>query len=140
MKTPTESTSHLIITNGQGRLFIQTLLPPDPQVRLVTGSDLYSYGGKTYPPERDTGPAPECRIEISPSEPASVDYFLHVLTATDANAASVEQATAEVKGHEVSVTIGKTAITFTTTEVGGHIEISGRHVEFADRIVQEVFP
>jgi hypothetical protein len=142
MKTPTESASHLIVTNGRGRLFIQTLLPPDPQVRLVTGSDLYSYGGKTYPPKRDTGPAPECRIEISPSEPASVsvDYFLHVLTATDADTVSVEQATAQIKDQEVSVTIGKTAITFMTAEVGGYIEISGRHARFADRIVQEVFP
>ena len=72
--------------------------------------------------KRDTGNAPECRIEISPSEPASVDYFLNVLTATDANTTSVEQATAQVKGEEITVTIGETAVTFKTSEVGGSIQ------------------
>jgi len=124
MKPPTRTASHLVITNGQGKLFVQTLLPNDPQINLVTGSDLYSYGGKTYEPQRDTGPAPECRIEISPSEPASVDYFLHILTATDADTASVQQATAQVNGQSVIVTIGETTLTFMTAEVGVDIQIS----------------
>jgi len=134
MKTPAKTASHLVVTNGQGRLFIQTLLPKEPQVKLVDGSELYSYGGETYLPRRNTGPAPECRIEISPSQPASVDYFLHVLTATDADTASIEPATAEIKDQKVSVTIGETNITFTMAEVGGHIAISGQNIKFADGI------
>ncbi|MFC1716914.1 heparinase II/III family protein [Candidatus Poribacteria bacterium] len=110
MKPPARTESHLVVTNGQGRLFVQTLLPSDPKVRLVTGTDLYSYGGKDYSPRRDTGPAPECRIEISPSEPASEDYFLHVLTATDADTASVEQATVQTEGQDIVVTVGETKV------------------------------
>jgi hypothetical protein len=97
MKVPAENPPYLVVTNGRGRLFVQTLLPGNPQVKLISGPDLYSYGGKTYPPEKDTGPAPQCRIEISPSQQAAVDYFLHVLTAADADTASVEKATAHVQ-------------------------------------------
>ena len=135
MKTPTGTAPNLIVTNGNGRLFIQTLLPHSPKVKLVTGPDLYSYGGKTYPPNRDTGPAPQCRIEISPSRKAAVDYFLHVLTATDAKIDSVEKAAAFLQGREVIVTIGRTKITFTTDEPAGQIEISGCQNKFANKVV-----
>jgi len=148
MKAPTADGAHLVVTNGKGRLFIQTVLPRNPQIKLITGRKLYSYGGKTYPPARDTGPAPECRIlfsktiipveneiEISPSQPASVDYFLHVLTATDTSTNSIKQTTARVEDQEVNVMIGKTKITFTMAEVGGRIEISGHNVtRFAEQI------
>jgi hypothetical protein len=137
MKPPTGTVPNLIVTNGNGRLFIQTLLPRSPEVKLFTGSDLYSYGGKTYPPNKDTGPAPQCRIEISPSRQTTVDYFLNVLTATDAGTASVEKAAAHLQDRDVTVTIGKTKITFTTDEPAGHIDIAGRHTNFANKIVPE---
>ena len=44
----------------------------------------YKVNGRAYPPRRNTGPAPECRIEVSPAAPADEDFFLHVLTAADA--------------------------------------------------------
>ena len=137
MNIPTEAAPHLIVTNGNGRLFIQTLLPRNPQVNLVSGADLYSYGGKSYLPERDTGPAPDCRIEISPPQQVDTDYFLHVLTATDANTTSVEKAFAMVEGQEVKLIIGNTRITFTKAEVGGNIQISSRQKQFADRIMAQ---
>lgn len=112
MKSPTEIDSNLVITNGQGRLFIQTLLPVNPHKEIVTGSDLYTYGGRDYSPQRDTGPAPECRIEISPSEAASVDYFLNVLTTTDADTDSVEQASMKMTEREIAIVIGDAEITF----------------------------
>ena len=127
MKVPAETDDGLVITNGKGRLFVQTLLPSESKVKLVTGDELYSYGGKSYPPVRDTGPAPECRIEISPERQQAVDYFLHVLTATDV----------QVKDTEVTVTIGETRITFEMADVGGRIELSGRRTKFADKIVVE---
>jgi len=113
-RKPTGQPPDLVITNGKGRLFVQTVLPEDPQVKLVVGGDLYRYGGKAYPAKRDTGPAPECRIEVSPSQPAAVDYFLHVLTASDAATASVSKATAHRKGDEVIVTLGQAQIGFAT--------------------------
>lgn len=121
MKVPTRNGEHLVVTNGKGRLFIQTLLPTQPQVALASGSRLYTYGGKDYPPQNDTGPAPECRIEISPSRQSETDYFLHVLTATDGSVASVEKAIARAEGQNVIVAIGETELTFMTAELAGSI-------------------
>jgi len=137
MKVPTGTSPNLVVTNGNGRLFIQTVLPSNPQVRLASGPNLYSYGGKTYPPERDTGPAPECRVEISPSQQATIDYFLHVLTATDAKTESVENAVAQIQGGQVAVIIGGIKITFTTAQVAGGIEISKSFNKFADKIISQ---
>jgi hypothetical protein len=83
MKKPTPAGQDLAITNGRGRLFVQSLLPVSPEVRQVSGPELYRIDGRDYPPDQETGAAPECRLEISPSAPATVDYFLHVLTATE---------------------------------------------------------
>ena len=75
---------------------------------LVSGADLYTYGGHSYPPSRNTGPAPECRIEVSPREPRATDYFLHVLTATGADVADVREArpppsaTDQVRGRDLA--------------------------------------
>jgi len=135
MKVPTGDPPNLVVTNGQGRLFVQTVLPRDPEVKLVSGDDLYRYGGKAYPPERNTGPAPECRVEVSPSQPAQVDYFLHVLTATDAGTEAVEKAVAQVGDQEIIVTVGEVEITFTLAEVGGSIEKAGGRTPLADQIV-----
>jgi hypothetical protein len=137
MKVPAETGDGLVVTNGKGRLFVQTLLPSEPNVKLIIGDELYSYGGKTYPPARDTGPAPQCRIEISPERQQAVDYFLHVLTATDDSVSSVENANAQVKGKEIIVTIGQTKICFGMAEVRGHIELSGRGTNFTDKIAVE---
>jgi hypothetical protein len=103
-------------------------------VRLATGDDLYRYGGQSYPPSRDTGPAPECRLEISPSKPAATDYFLHVLTATDSGTNFAPKAAAEVTDDEVLVTVGDTQIRFAKNQVGGSIQRNGRRVNLADKI------
>ncbi len=110
-KKPVDVDGTLVVTNGDGRLFVQTLLPTEPIVRLADGDQLYRYGGNRYEPTRDTGPAPECRIEISPSEPAEVDYFLHVLTATDAGIESVPRARARRLQGSFEIDIGETTIT-----------------------------
>ena len=142
MKVPTQTYRHLVITNGKGRLFVQTLLPARPQVRLVSGAELYSYGGRDYRPGRDTGPAPECRIEISPSEPSLCDYFLHVLTAAGSDVESVEQATLIRRGRaqEIAVSVGTATINFAVPGVGGSIEQSGQRRQFADTIIPSVSP
>ncbi len=134
MKTPTGRPPNLVVTNGKGRLFVQTLLPENPQVRLAAGDELYRYGGRSYPPRKDTGPAPECRIEVAPSKPALADYFLHVLTAASAETSSAPSATAESTENEVSVTAGTTQITFTKDRVGGSIERSGKRVPFSGEL------
>jgi len=137
MKVPTRADEHLIITNGKGRLFLQTLLPDNPQVKLVWGPELYSYGGRNYPPSRDTGPAPECRIEISPSGQNYTDYFLHVLIATDSKTTSVDKAVASAAAREIRVSVGQATIKFTTTAVGGSIELFGHQRQFVNKVVSE---
>jgi len=126
MKPPSGEAPNLVVTNGRGRLFVQTLLPQNARTRLFSGSTLYSYGGRSYPPERVFGPLPECRIEVSPGEPSLEDFFLHVLTATDNTESSVAQAAAKVTGDEVTVTIGATRVVFKKNRVAGEVEISGR--------------
>jgi heparin/heparan-sulfate lyase len=126
MRQPERSGPQLIVTNGKGRLFVQTLLPQQPDVRLVSGDDLYRYGGITYPPRRDTGPAPECRIEVSPSHPSAQDLFLHVLTAADAGTASAPTAEVKLQDRRVQVTVGDARIEFQTEAVGGEITLQAK--------------
>ena len=93
--------------NGGGRLFLQTLLPEKVDVALFSGDNLYTIDGINYPPQNDTGPAPECRMEISPAE-AKRDYvFVHVLTATPADTTAAPSAKAKVEGNAVWVTVDR---------------------------------
>jgi hypothetical protein len=129
MKPPKKKGKYLVITNGKGRLFVQTLLPERPNIAMFSGDDLYRYGGKSYPPQRDTGPAPQCRIEVTPKVPAEKDCFLHVLTATEANVNSAAEAVQQNREHEVFIQIGETKITFRKNRMGGSVAIEGKRYD-----------
>ncbi|MCL2641221.1 MAG: heparinase II/III family protein [Phycisphaerales bacterium] len=135
-KEPTGSGKNLQVTHGKGRLHVQSLLPAEVDVKLNQGEALYKYGveGQDTPAKSTYGPTAECRIEISPSKPAKEDFFLHVLTATDAGVESVPEAVAQVKNGKVVVTIGKTRVTFLTDKVGGSIEIKGKKTAFVNKV------
>ena len=122
MKPPQGEAPNFVITHGKGRLFVQSLLPENAKVYLATGDDLYRYHGRSYPPARNTGPAPECRIEVSPEQPAATDLFLHVLTAADANTESVPRATVRQTDGAVSIALGPWRIEFATDQVAGRIQ------------------
>ena len=126
MKRPERAGSKWTFASGKGRLFIQTLLPAGADVKLAGGDELYRYGGRNYPPRRNTGPAPECRMEVSPATPARTDCFLHVLTATDAETPAVPDARVEASDAQVRVLVGQAEITFEKPKVGGSIRIAGR--------------
>lgn len=126
MKVPAQTRDFLVVVNGSGRLFIQSLLPEDAMINLVSGPELYTYGGQTYPPQRDTGPAPECRIEISPRQPATQDIFLHVLTAAHADTSRIQRARAQVGDNHITVWLGPTNIEFSLSDLGGTIKLSGQ--------------
>jgi len=132
---PTPGDGCLVVTNGKGRLFLQTLLPENPQVRLVSGADLYAYGGRGYPPSRNTGPAPACRIEVTPTVPRTMDYFLHVLKATRSEDVDGPNAGATVSHGQIRVTVGAATITFGMDSVGGTFEQDGRRADLARTVV-----
>jgi heparin/heparan-sulfate lyase len=117
MTPPARKDAHLVLTNGSSRLFVQTLLPANPQVRLVQGADLYRVGGTSYPPKRNTGPAPDCRIEISPPEPAADDLFLHVLTAS--NEPAIAPASGGIESGRPMVRVGGSMLWFDADKPGG---------------------
>ncbi|MBI5689894.1 MAG: heparinase II/III family protein [Verrucomicrobia bacterium] len=130
MKQPERRGDDLVITNGDGRLFVQTLLPARADLRLATGADLYRYDGQAFPPEKLTGPAPECRVEISPTVPAEEDLFLHVLTTADAATPAVPRGRVTVRGTRVQLELGGWQLEFRTDALGGEIRQGERRVPF----------
>ncbi len=142
MKAPTGSAPNLVETNGKGRLFIQTVLPENPDVKLHTGKDLYVYNGSegpVNPAKPGNGNIPECRIEISPKTAAQTDYFLHVLTTGDDTTQAPSKPECKV-GSDVALTIGNTKLHFKTASVGGSIEINGSRFDLANRVAIEPLP
>ena len=124
IERPEQMPQQLVVTNAKGRLFVQTLLPRDAVVQLHAGNDLYRYDGQAFPPERDTGPAPQCRIEISPARSSRVDFFLHVLTATDADVASAAVAVAEETDEDICVRVENATATFSKRSVACSVDIA----------------
>jgi hypothetical protein len=112
MALPEKRGANWVVTNGNGRLFNQTLSPSDAQVTLYQGSTLYNYNGQNFPPERENNAASVCRMEVSPKTPATFDCFVHVLTATDAATQTVPLATCSPQGREIVVTVGNRAFAF----------------------------
>lgn len=125
-KVPDKRDPWLVVTNGRGRLFVQSLLPREHDVRLVSGADLYRIDGQDYPPARDTGPAPECRIEVSPTTPREEDVFLHVLTAVEATQEQVPAARVREETGRLMVTVGEAEVQFALPGPGGSVRYGGR--------------
>lgn len=134
MTRPEEKDDRLMVTNGEGRLFVQTLLPESHQTNLVSGDKLYAYGGKDYTPEEERGAAPECRVEVRPTEASATDLFLHVLTATDANEENVPTASVSTSGDAVTVTVGEVTVHFEKDGVGGRIALNGEERALAGKV------
>ena len=137
MKKPEGTARSLTITNGKGRLFVQSLLPDGAEVKQVCGTELYRIGGRDYPPDHETGPAPECRVEVSPSSPRTVDYFLHVLTATDASVPVVPRAAATVGSDKVTVTLPGIDLTLAKDAV---FHIQGPWQASRSRVIAQALP
>ncbi len=128
MEIPERWQAGLVYSHGGGRLFLQTLLPGDAQVTLCHGDQLYRYGGGEYLPRRDTGPAPACRVEVSPRQPARVDYFLHLLTATEVDRESVAPATMSETDSLVRIHTPKAIVTLNKQQPGGVLDVGGKQI------------
>lgn len=140
MQPPARHGEDWVVTNGQGRLFVQTLLPAPCRTSVVTGDDLYRYDGQAFPPGRDTGPAPGARLEVSPTQPSATSLFLHVLTATDADVDAVPRATAAVQPDGVHVTLADVKLVFRLDSVGGAITSRGSAASLAERVLSNERP
>jgi len=106
MKQPTKTSDDLWTwSNGNSRIFLKTLLPEKTNVELFYGDNLYTIDGVNYPPERDTGPAPECRMEISPAAAKNDHLFVHVLRATDAGITQVPLAKVNISDNKIRVSL-----------------------------------
>ena len=84
------------------------------------------YDGQQYQPHRDTGPAPQCRMEVSPANPAKLDYFLHVLTATDAGAVPVENAELTENSDSFILSVGSNRCVWYKDGSGGTVKQNGQ--------------
>ncbi|MCL2640296.1 MAG: heparinase II/III-family protein [Phycisphaerales bacterium] len=127
---PEKHGKHFIVTspdlgNGKerGRLFIQNLSPIATSTELFHGENLYTYGGKHFPPDREFNRAPECRMETTATTPATFGCFLHVMTATDSTVNTVPLATAKREGNEMIVQIETTTIRFTIDHLDCNITV-----------------
>jgi hypothetical protein len=121
-KRPVGGGADYVINNGPAKLFMQILLPEAPEVVLNYGPNLYTHHGHSCLPdgcEVRFRPEPECRMEVSPSMPAALDFFLHVLTATDGLTTSVPRAAARTDGDAITVEVGTTEIRFRKDTPGG---------------------
>jgi len=74
------------IINGEGRLAVESVHPAEVSLTMIGGAGHeFEVNGVNYPPQKQYDPeeAGRWRIEVSPSEAQTRDYFLHVLLATD---------------------------------------------------------
>jgi hypothetical protein len=134
MKTPERHGEDWGVTNGAGRLLVQTVLPVSFRTSVAKAEELYRYDGQVFAPRRDTGPAPECRLEISPAQSNATDLFLHVLTATNASVDAVPRAAVEMQGNRLQVTVADVKLSFRTDSVGGDIRWRGSPAKLAESV------
>ncbi len=109
-----------LITNGPGRLSLQTLLPQAARLEKIEG---YSYGGLDFPAKqnrhhRNLSP---WRLEVKPAEPQAEDLFLHVLCTDGTPEATLLQADAMV-----ALRVGEDEVEF--TGLGGLLKRGGREL------------
>ncbi|MCZ7649529.1 MAG: heparinase II/III-family protein [Planctomycetota bacterium] len=123
LKPPAKDGARLVVTNGRGRLTVQTLLPAAPEVRLRQGADLYAYGGQTFAPSKSVEHVPECRVEVSPSAPSAEDFFLHVLTAGEASGAAPAAASFKDLGAAVEVSVAGATLRLEKNRIGGSVAL-----------------
>jgi hypothetical protein len=122
MEVPERRGEHWMITDKNGRLFVQTLVPNEVETKLYHGDELYTYGAHRFEPDNTIMPAPKCRMEISPRQPSRDDIFLHVFTTADATLDYAPVAHAKMEGDDVRLKLDGTEVAFRRSDVGGWVE------------------
>lgn len=130
---PAVTGNKFTIDNGGGRLMGQTLLPASADLNVVTK---WTVEGKSYDPGPTEPERGGNRVEVVPKAPATRDYFLHVLDATDPGKTAFVPATVDDAADRATVTITDGASTYVvsfnkTGPMGGHLRVTG--VESCDQ-------
>ncbi|NOZ85040.1 MAG: hypothetical protein GXP49_02015 [Deltaproteobacteria bacterium] len=101
------------VDDGQGRLFVETLLPKAPEVVQIGGAGHeWEVDSVNYPPSRGQEFAGTHRLEISPPAPSRFDLFLHVMQVSDQSASSMEPSTSMEAGNAVAALAGDWLVWF----------------------------
>lgn len=127
---PQVSGSTTVITQGDSKLFVKTLLPDPFQIATVGGAGHeYEVNGVNYPPTNSApSDAGAWRIEVSPQVDSAEDLFLHVFYVTGSGTTSMpdvslvesdEVVGAEIDGHVVLFSKSGIAVDSATYEYGG---------------------
>ncbi|MFQ6040656.1 MAG: heparinase II/III family protein [Candidatus Poribacteria bacterium] len=70
----------ITLKNGQGSLTCRTVYPSRVQIVAIGGpGHEFEVNGQNFPASKNDPEAGSWRVEVSPSQPAKRDYFLHVL-------------------------------------------------------------
>jgi hypothetical protein len=93
--------------NGNARIFLQTLQPEKTNTALYSGEKLYMIDGVNYPPQNETGHAPQCRMEISPAKAQTEYLFIHVIHTASGECDLVPTAEAVVENTRVRVLLSE---------------------------------
>ncbi len=117
------------VTNGKGRMAVETLLPERPVIRKVEG---YTYRGQSFPaPQSNLTPlASRWRVEVLPPEPRTEDIFLHVIQTVD----TPQPAEVIQKNGQVGAKVGAAEVLF-SGKVGGTIQVGGKVVPLKAGVV-----
>jgi len=104
---PAVNGSVITVKNGDGRLWSRTLLPEEPKIEVVgppvlpAGATVPEVEVTAYPP----GYPRQWRVEVSPTQPAGRDYFVHVLCTPAKGVAERPRTTLTQDEKEVVVTV-----------------------------------
>lgn len=146
-----------VADSRDGRLFCQTLLPQDAQMRLVGGPGKeFLVGDVNYPldsiyikriqdrvEQEHRGPYwGEWRLEVEPSQESADARFLHVLTAASTERRKPVKATyvSDEKRDGVSLKVDGKKVTFwfnRTGEIGGEVEADGTRRPLTDSVQKQ---
>jgi hypothetical protein len=82
LSEPKVENAGFTVTEGRGKLTVQTLLPEKAKTAAIHG---YGYHGQKFDPPKGSqnGLDASWRVEVTPTAPAISDLFLHVLQTED---------------------------------------------------------
>ncbi len=128
-----------ISPNKLSKMFCRVLLPEEHTITKIGGFRVkdYWYGGVNYAPERDRQKkhAPRWRVEVSPTEPAERDYFLHVLYPVGADVAEPPTASVTRKCDWIVLETVGAQVTFPAVgPVGGPILLGDIAKDFTTEV------